>query len=167
MYFVSTRQVFQRGDATWDGYIEWIRLPHLSEIRTLDAKLNEYVDRCGDVYCDRADIKAALETLPAPRGPQEHYLLAAKVDSDEWAETFDGFDFLGCDLSDETGTSSVLNCGPWRGALQPLVARLNRYGLLSVRDALQVQKLLPREWGVEEPHADADVWALFGRSVDG
>jgi hypothetical protein len=166
-YFVSTRRVFQRGDAGWDGYVAWIELPHLFEIRTLDAKLNQYVDRSGDVYCDRADIESVLETLPRPSGRGEHYLLAAKVDSDEWAESFDSFEFLGCDLSDETSTSSVLNCGPWRGSLQPFVARLNRNGLLPVGDARQVQKILPGEWGVDEPHARADIWALFGRSVDG
>jgi hypothetical protein len=75
----------------------------------------------------------------------------------------DGFDFLGCDLSDETITSSVLTCGPWNGLLRPFVQRLNSYGLLSVSDALEVHTILPVEWGADEPHAAAHVWALFGR----
>ncbi len=167
MLFVSTRQVFQRGDAAWDAYLAWIALPHLRQVRTVDAALNKYVDDCGSIPCDPSEILGALATLPAPRGAREYTLLGTKVESASWTETFDGFDYLGCDLSDDTMTSSLLNCGPWTGLLQPFVDRLNSYGLLSVDDARQAQKLLPTAWGAENPHACADVWALFGRALPG
>ena len=167
MLFVSTRQVLQLGDAAWDAYIKWIALPHLRQVRTVDPGLNEYVDDCGSIYCDRSEIRGALGRLPEPRSAREYYLLGTKVESTSWTETFDGFDYFGCDLSDETMTSSLLNCGPWTGLLQPFVGRLNSYGLLSVDDARQAQKLLPTEWGANEPHAFADVWALFGRALPG
>jgi hypothetical protein len=163
MIFLSTRQRFRRGDPGWDGYIQWIGLPQLSEVRTIDAKVNEDVDQCGRVYCERGEIDAVLEMLPVPSVGRQYYLLAAKVESESWAETFDGFVFVGCDLSDETTTSSVLNCGPWTGPLLPFVPRLNRYGLLSLDDAREVRSLLPLAWGAEEPHASADIWATFAQ----
>jgi len=163
MLFVSTRQRFQHGDPHWESYISWIGLPQLREVRTVDAKLNEYVNDCGSRYCEQSEIESVLKMLPTPSSPREYYLLATKVDSESRLGTFDGFDFLGCDLSDETMTSSVLNCGPWTGLLQPFVRRLNQYGLLSsVEDARKVASVLPHEWGAD-PHASADVWAIFGK----
>jgi hypothetical protein len=160
--FVSTRKVFQRGDEAWDAYIQWIGLPRLQQVRTVDAALNERVDECGSVYCNELEIPAARAGLPEPRSSGEYYLLATKVTAASWNETFAGFDFFGCDLSDETMTSSLLNCGPWTGALRRLADRLNSYGLLSIDDALEAQKLLATAWGPEEPHALADVWAVYG-----
>ena len=96
--------------------------------------------------------------------PREYFLLGAKVDAPIPPESFEGFEYLGCDLADETMTSSLLNCGPWMGSLQPLTLRLNEVGLLSVDDALQAQRLLPAEWGADEPHASASVWAVFARA---
>jgi hypothetical protein len=164
MLFVSTRQRFRHGDPGWDGYVGRIELPHLLEVRTLDAGLNKYVDRCGCVFCDLPEIDSVLDMLPRPTGEREYYLLGSSLES-ESPESFHGFEFLGCDLSDETMTSSVLNCGPWKGRLAPFVKRLNSYGLLSPEDAREAKRLLPLEWGVEEPHAAADIWALYGRVV--
>jgi hypothetical protein len=151
MLWVSTRQRFQSGDPGWDGYITWIALPHLREIRTLDAALNKYVNACGSLYCERSEVDSVLEMLPKPASDQEYYLVS-------------GFEFLGCDLSDETMTSCVVNCGPWKGRLAPFVSRLNPVGLLSVSDARLVQNILPVEWGADEPHATAKIWALYGRA---
>ena len=39
--------------------------------------------------------------------------------------------FLGYDLSDETWTSSLLNCGRWEGELMKIAQRVNQYGLLN------------------------------------
>jgi hypothetical protein len=160
---VSTRRRFQCGDPEWDGYITWIALPHLREVRTLDAALNKYVDACGSLYCELPEVGSVLRMLPRPTNDREYYLLGTLLES-ESVDTIDGFDFLGCDLSDETMTSSVVNCGPWKGRLAPFVGRLNSVGLLSVSDARRVQGLLPVEWGADEPHAAAQIWALYGRA---
>jgi len=164
MLFVSTRRRFQHGDPAWDRYINWIELPLLREVRTLDASLNEYVNGCGSLYCEPSEVNSVLEMLPTPGSEREYYLLGRLLDS-ETAAPVDGFEFLGCDLSDETMTSSIVNCGPWKGRLAPFVSRLNSFGLLSTTHALEVQKLLPVEWGAEEPHAVTNIWALYGRSV--
>lgn len=163
MAFISTRQRFQQGDPEWDGYITWIGLPHLCEVRTLDAGLNKYVAERGDLHCDLSEVASAIETLPRPASEREYYLLGVLLQSDN-APSVEGFDFLGCDLSDETMTSSVVNCGPWTGRLEALVARLNAVGLLSVADARRAQEILPLEWGPDQPHAAAQIWALYGRS---
>lgn len=162
MLWVSTRQRFQHGDPEWDDYITWIELPQLREVRTLDAGLNKDVDKCGNLYCEPSEIGAALAMLPRPANDHEYYLLGRVPESDT-ADSIDGFEFLGCDLSDETMTSSVVNCGPWRGRLAPFVGRLNAVGLLTVSDARHVQDILPVEWGADEPHAAAQIWALYGR----
>ncbi|HVZ70744.1 MAG TPA: hypothetical protein VHJ20_00080 [Polyangia bacterium] len=161
MLWVSTRQRFQHGDPTWDGYITWIELPQLREVRTLDAGLNKYVDNCGSIYCKLSEIESVLEMLPRPANDHEYYLVGRLLES-EGADSIDGFDFLGCDLSDKTMTSSVVNCGPWKGRIAPFVSRLNSVGLLSVSDARRVQDILPVEWGTDEPHAAAQIWALYG-----
>jgi len=163
MLWVSTRHRFRYGDPEWDGYIAWIALPHLREIRTLDAALNKYVDECGSLYCEPSEVESVVEMLPTPTNDAEYYLLGRLLQS-EGAAAIDGFEFLGCDLSDETMTSSVVNCGPWKGRLAPFVSRLNSVGLLSVADARAVEDILPVEWGADEPHAAAQVWALYGRA---
>jgi hypothetical protein len=164
MLWVSTRRRFQRGDPEWDGYITWIELPQLREVRTLDAALNKYVDKCGSLYCEPSEIESVVEMLPRPANDHEYYLLGRLLEP-EGAVSIDGFEFLGCDLSDETMTSSVVNCGPWKGRLAPFVSRLNSVGLLSVSDARRAQDILPVEWGADEPHAAARIWALYGRAA--
>ncbi|HKO91164.1 MAG TPA: hypothetical protein VJU61_08430 [Polyangiaceae bacterium] len=125
--------------------------------------LNKYVDDCGDFYSDVSGVKSVLQMLPRPASEREYYLLGRLLESDS-ADPIDGFEFLGCDLSDQTMTSSVLNCGPWKGSLAPLVRCLNAVGLLSVSDARRAQEILPVEWGSEEPHATVQIWALYGRA---
>jgi hypothetical protein len=71
-----------------------------------------------------------------------------------------GYSLLGYDLSDWTHTSSLLNCGPWKGRLAPLAERLNEYGLLSHDDAITAKGLLLTEWP-DDPHGDVTVWALY------
>lgn len=163
MLWISTRQRFQHGDPEWDAYITWIELPHLREVRTLDAALNRYVAECGSIYCELSEVASVLEMLPRPDSDREYYLLG-RLQESESAASIDGFAFLGCDLSDETMTSSVLNCGPWTGRLEPFVGRLNSVGLLSVSDARRAREILPVEWGTDEPHALARIWALYGRA---
>lgn len=138
-------------------------MPHLREVRTLDAGLNRYVAECGSIYCELSEVESVLEMLPRPASEREYYLLG-RLQESESAGAIEGFDFLGCDLSDETMTSSVVNCGPWTGRLEPFVGRLNSVGLLSVSDARRVQEILPVEWGADEPHARARIWALYGRA---
>ena len=161
--FVSARHVFRRGDPGWEAYAEWIALPQLTEVRTLDASLNTYVRECGSLYCSLSHLEPAINLLPLPEGPREYLMLAVPLVSGALPTSLTGWRFLGCDLADETMTSSLLNCGPWRGQLARFTERLTPFGLLSVDDAQQAQRALVSEWGIEEPHASTTAWALFDR----
>lgn len=159
--WVSTRRSFRRGDAAWPGYVEFIGLPELTEVRSLDSTLNEYVQGCGACPLRTyEELATALESLPRPRGEREYHLLSVDAEREGPPPASARCTLLGHDLSDETHTSSVLNCGPWSGELAPFTKRLNGYGLLTLDDAVAVKSILPRVWP-GDPHADVTVWALY------
>ena len=161
--FVSVRRRFRRGDEGWNDYQEFIDLPHLSEVRTIDSALNRYAPHAGDIECTLETLAEALDDLPIPDPRDEYCLLAINLTTDSPAPVPDGWKLLGHDLSDETQTSSLLNCGPWEGQLEPFTQRLNDVGLLSRADAELARKLLPIEWGENMGHANVDIWALYER----
>lgn len=159
--FVTVRRRFRRGDEDWNHYQEFIELPHLSEVRSIDSWLNRYAPHSGDIECTPETLAEALDDLPAPDPGNEYCLLAINLTKDSPAPVPDGWKLLGHDLSDETHTSSLLNCEPWEGQLKPFTERLNDVGLLSREDAELAQKILPMEFGEWDHHAHADVWALY------
>jgi len=161
--FVSTRKRFRKGDRGWAEYIRSVELPFLSEVRTIDSALNRYADDAGDIECSPETLGRSVEALPVPKPEDEYYLLAINLNADFATNIPSGWKLLGYDLSDETETSSLLNCGPWEGLLKPFTERLNSVGLLSRNDAESAQRLLPREWGTGMDHAYAAVWALYER----
>jgi hypothetical protein len=161
--FVSTRKKFCKRDQGWAEYIRSVALPVLSEVRTIDSALNRYADGAGDIECSPETLGRSVEALPIPKPDDEYYLLAINRNADSEAYVPSGWKLLGHDLSDETETSSLLNCGPWEGLLKPFTERLNRVGLLSRDDAEAAQQLLPRQWGEGMDHAHVAVWALYER----
>jgi hypothetical protein len=161
--FVSTRKRFRKGDKGWAEYINFVGLPALSEIRTIDSALNCYADGAGDIECSPETLSRSAEALPIPKPKDEYYLLAINRNADFAAYIPRGWKLLGHDLSDETQTSSLLNCGPWEGLLRPFTERLNSVGLLCRDDAESAQRLLPQQWGEGMDHAQVAVWALYER----
>ncbi len=159
--WVSTRRTFREGDAGWPKYIEFVGLPALTEVRSLDSMLNEYVDDCGECSLQSFDeLESSLASLPRPSNDREYHLLFMDAEHEEPPPTSTQCTLLGFDLSDWTHTSSLLNCGPWIGELARFTSRLNRYGLLSYDDALSAKAILPLAWP-DHPHADVTVWALY------
>lgn len=161
--FVSVRRRFRRGDEGWDDYIDPIEPPPYAEVRTIDGALNRYAPHAGNEECTTETLAQALEELPIPNPKDEYYLLAVNLTTDPAERIPDGWKLLGHDLTDETHTSSLLNCGPWEGKLKPFMERLNDVGLLSRADAELARKLLPIEWGESMDHAHTDIWALYER----
>ena len=159
--FLSVRRRFRRGDEGWSEYIESVDLPHLSEVRTIDSALNRYAPGAGDIECTPETLTQSLDDLPIPSSKDEYSLLAINLATDSAASVPDAWKLLGHDLSDETQTSSLLNCGPWQGKLKPLTQRLNDVGLLSRADAELAAKLIPMEWGEKMDHAHVTIWALY------
>jgi len=158
--WVSTRETFRSSDPGWANYISFIGLPRLTEVRTIDPALNPYVDRCGSLEVAAIpEMREALAALPRPERGRAYYLLSLDPEL-EPPPSNAGFRLLGHDLSDETHTSSLLNCGPWTGRLAPFTERLNQFGLLTLGDAQLAKSVLPEEWP-GEPHAAVTVWALY------
>lgn len=91
---------------------------------------------------------------------KQYYLLLADALNEAIPQNHPRLKLLGYDLSDETRTSSLLNCGRWEGILAPIAQRVNKYGLLNLEDAKIAQSLLPDAW-CNEPHAFVTIWALF------
>jgi hypothetical protein len=159
--WVTTRSTFKEGDTGWTRYVSFIGLPHLKEVRTLDAMLNEYVQDCGSRELHSfGEVSAALRSMPRPSSDREYHLLFLDAETEALPPDASGCRFLGSDLSDSTHTSSLLNCGPWTGKLAQFTSRRNEYGLLTMPDAVLAKSLLPGEWP-GDPHAEVTVWALY------
>jgi hypothetical protein len=163
--FLSVRRKFRKGDKGWHECIEPLGLPHLAEVRTIDWLLSRCVPHSGDEQCTIETLAHALDELPTPDPNDEYCLLAVDLltESEAVARLPDGWKLLGYDLSDKTQVSSLHNCSPWRGKLEPLTHRLNDVGLLSLADAELGRKLLPLEWGENMDHAHVTIWALYTR----
>jgi len=162
---LSVRRKIRRGDKRWHEYIEAAHRPHLDEVRTIDFYMNPYAQRSGYIECTPETLDRALGERPFPAPNNEYYQLAIDLltESESVARLPNGWKLLGHDLSDETHTSSLHNCGRWEGRLEPLTRRLNDVGLLSLADAELARKLLPLEWGENMDHTDVTIWALYER----
>jgi hypothetical protein len=169
---VSTRTRFREGDEDWEEFVDFIGLPSLTEVRSVDAHLNDYFEACGEIVgtvdedgtCHEitpTTLHENIKCTPAPISDNEYIAMRNNLSGPYASFRPEGWRLLGYDLCDETHTSSLLNCGPWTGQLKPFTKRLNQYGLLSLEDAKAAQLLLPEEWGDCEPHAKVDVWALY------
>lgn len=159
--WLSTRRVRRRGDPEWDTYIEFVGLSHLREVRSIDSWCNPCVD--GNYPAFTLDeLWAHLESgMPrAPACKSEYYLMFADALGTKGSVEHPRLRLLGYDLSDETWTSSLLNCGRWQGVLEPIARRASENGLLGLEDAKLAKALLPEAWG-DDPHGLVTIWALF------
>lgn len=161
--WLSTRKILRANEDRWLDYINWIGLPPVQEIRSIDAWLNLYVGDSGYFECESwAEVDETLDCcLPQPLAGKEYYLLVVNALTEPLPTDNQRFKLLGYDLSDETHTSSLLNCGRWQHeTLAPIAQRVNACGLLSLEDAKLAQQLLPAAW-CQDPHSFVSVWALY------
>lgn len=160
--WLSTRKIFHAQDERWADYIQWIGLPPVQEIRSIDSWLNRYVADGGDIEFDSwEEFDEVLEDLPQPEAGKEYYQLVVNALTESLPMDAQRFHLLGHDLSDETYTSSLLNCGRWeQETLAPIAQRVNACGLLSLEDAKLAQQLLPTAWHYD-PHSFVSVWAMY------
>jgi len=158
--WLSTRFKFREGDERWSKYLAFVGLPELKEVRSLDASLSPCVDDAEYPVASLAELPTVLETVPPVANEGQYHLLVVDTEEEELPSGRADCRLLGYDLSDETHTSSLLNCGTWEGRLSPLASRHNGYGLLTYEDAVLVQTLLPTEWP-GDPHGEVTIWALY------
>lgn len=159
--YVSTREIFSQEHPAWIAYTTFRGAGDYVQVRTVDTMLNPLAKNASEMEASPQTLAACVEALPIPEGA-EYHLLAINLEEDGQFIPI-GWKLLGHDLTDETRTSSLLNCGPWEGQLKPFTKRQNQFGLLSLSDAQLAQELLPIEWGSNEPHAHVVVWALYER----
>ena len=146
-------------DPEWDDFVRFLGIPHLREVRSIDSWCNPCVEGNYPVY-SWDELWERLELLsPADPLLTYHLLFTDALAAGPRLE-HPQLKLLGYDLSDETWTSSLLNCGQWQGVLEPIARRRGENGLLGLEDAQLAQALLPEVWR-GDPHSHVTVWALF------
>ena len=161
MWWLSTRFIRRTGEPEWADYINFVGLPHLGEVRSIDSWCNPHVEGSGDYELQSLEqVEEVIDWLPRPIPGQQYYLLFTDALKEAIPQHHPRLKLLGYDLSDETWTSSLLNCGRWEGILAPIAQRVNQYGLLNLEDAKIAQSLLPDAW-CNDHHAFVTIWALF------
>lgn len=163
--FVSVRKIRRPNDPEWDEYIGFIGLNHLQQVRTVDGWCNPCVD--GNYFAN--SVEEALELIDDGivrelQSPVEYHLAFVDAQGPHAGIDHPRFRLLGHDLSDETWTSSLLNCGRWIGPLESIARRTKPNGLLDFEDALQAKALLPEAWN-GDPHAFVTIWACTKSSM--
>ncbi|MGK7883565.1 MAG: hypothetical protein AB4057_02940 [Crocosphaera sp.] len=173
--WLSVREIRKFGDPEWDDYINFIGLPNLREIRSIDSWCNPLIDdsfyaellsSCNNYSLDNLGLSSIKELelivnqLPKLTSSKYYYLLIADSSKQEIDKEIPYLKFLGYDLSDETWTSSLLNCGKWEGELMKIAQRVNQYGLLNWEDAILARSKLPQAWN-NDHHAFVTIWELY------
>jgi hypothetical protein len=170
---------FDPTSEAWPGYVQWIKLVHLTEVVGLDCALcptaavaesdldwqrSVYVEYVSGVFDDWG---YALGKVPQDSDLSRLQLIAVlrePAGAELQASAPDGFDHLGFDLIEEaTGISALTNCGDAFGlVLSP--SDLNAHGLVAnMERAYAIRDQLLQEYP-DEPHADCTVWAIWRRS---
>jgi len=159
MWWLSTRNILRPGNPEWDAYFANHPFRQVLELRTIDGWFNRAVDG-NYALATLDDLPDVLDMLPTPVLTEQYYCLFADALTTPMPADQTGLQLLGYDLSDETWTSSVTNCGIWVGQLETVARRVNQYGLLGFEDAQLAQALLPKAWP-GDPHGIVTVWVLF------
>ena len=162
-----------KAECSWDKYITWSRLTHVTELVSLDGLLNGPVfepdfDSGEDwkhIITEGRMITQffnSLDYVLEKTKELKHFNLLAviKEPGETKGELTQDFECIGYDLVEVGGNISALtNCGGFDESFLP--SELNTYGLLSEwNKAKSIQRNL-RINNPEEPHADCylfEVW---------
>jgi len=157
--WLSTRGIRRRGDPEWDPYIHTVGLMHLWEVRTIDSWCNPCLEGHYPVYT-LEELWERMKLLPEIKDDRSYHLVFMDASRPGGVPQHDRLKLLGYDLSDETWTSSLLNCGRWQGPLESIAKKTQSNGLLGLSDAKLAQTLLPQV-RPGDPHSNVTVWALL------
>ncbi|MBK8490221.1 MAG: hypothetical protein IPL49_04755 [Saprospirales bacterium] len=166
--------------ASWDSYITWSRLSHLTEVVSLDGMLNESLvhpdyDNADD--WDFIGVDGIYQTgffrtveyvLEKKELTDKFNLLAVVIDPTQDCKDIEleGFEFVGYELLDRYyDISALTNCGGFDEAFLP--NDLNTFGLIDdYEKAFDIQKRLHEKYpGVD--HADTNVIAVWRHGMIG
>lgn len=159
---------------SWERYLEWSGLTHLTELVSVDCTLNEIL-----VEPDRKNAEdwnyivtdqiyetgffTSLDYVLLKMYPKEKFnLLTVVIEPNQDCKNvkLDDFEFIGYDLLDkEYGNSALTNCGGFEETFLP--SELNKLGLIEdYEKAYDVKHRLLAN-NPEEHHADTNVIAIW------
>lgn len=183
--YYTARGTFDKdynGDVmSWEKYIQWSKLSHLTELVSVDGMLNECLvepNRDNEDTWDHMVIAENLyetgfyKTLDYVLQHMEKRarfnLLAVVIEPEQECKnvSLDNFDFVGYDLLDKDYSISALsNCGGFEETFSP--ADLNNFGLIDkYENAYDIKRRL-LENNPEEHHADTNVIAIWRHKTIG
>lgn len=171
---------YDKGGMTWDKYIEWSKLTHLTELLSLDAMLIETLVESdydnGDDWDyihtheqQQTGFFTTLDYVFKKLKPTDKFnLLTVVIEPDRDCKdlNIDGFEFVGYELLDQHFSISPLtNCGPLVKAFLP--SDLNDKGLIDdFNRAYNIKKGLLENYP-EIDHADTNVIAVWRHKTIG
>lgn len=171
---------YDKDGMTWDKYIEWSKLTHLTELLSLDAMLSETLV---DSDYDNADDWNFIQVFGRQQTgffttldyvfkrlklKDKFNLLTVVVEPGRDCKdlNIDGYEFVGYELLDQRFSISPLtNCGPLVKAFLP--SDLNDKGLIDdFNRAYNIKKRLLENYP-EIDHADTNVIAVWRHKTIG
>lgn len=184
-FLYTARGIFDKnygtGSMSWDNYIEWSKLTHLTELVSLDNSLNEVlveVDYDSQDYWDNSVVgEREMETncfktldyvLRNTKTKTRFNLLTVVIEPDEDCKKIqlNDYDFVGYELLDKDYfTSALTNCGGFNETFSG--NDLNKLGLIDeYRKVYDIKKRL-LENNPNEFHADTHVFAVWRHKTIG
>jgi len=173
-------KTYDEDGMSWEKYIEWSNLAHLTELVSLDGMLNENLvepdydsaDDWDNIYVFEQYQTGFFTTLDFVfkrlKAKDKFNLLTVVIEPDEECKriNIEGFEFVGYDLLDQDFSISALtNCGGFDETFLP--KDLNDKGLINdFTKAYDVKRRL-FENNPDEYHADTNVIAVWRHKTIG
>jgi hypothetical protein len=171
---------YDEDQSSWNKYIEFSKLTHLTELVSLDGMLNEILvepdyqneDDWNFIHCVDQTITGfftSLDYVLKRLKPKEKFnLLTVVLEPDQNCMNLqiDDFEFVGYDLLDKDfGNSALSNCGGYDETFLP--RDLNDKGLIDdFEKAYDIKKRF-LENNPDEFHADTNVIAVWRHKTIG
>ncbi len=171
---------YHRYGKGWDEYIEWIKLPHLKEVVSLDGMLNDPIFEPDYNDSDVWNFIHSIGLRQTGFYTSQDYVLQNCKNYDHvnlltvvispgqdcrYIEV-DDYEFMGYELLDDWfGTSVLTNCGGFNEPILP--TEINEYGL--VDDYVAAYAISKRLWenNPEHGHAKTNVIAVWRHKTIG
>ena len=167
-------RTYNEDGMSWDKYIEWSKLTHLTELVSLDGMLNEVLvepdyDNADDWDCihvvgqSQTGFFTTIDFVFKRLNKREKFnLLTVVLEPEKECSkiNINEYEFIGYDLLDQDfGISALTNCGGFDETFLP--ADLNDKGLVEgLEKAYDIKKRL-FENNPYEHHADTNVIAVW------
>lgn len=173
-------KAYDKDGRSWNKYIEWSKLTHLTEVVSLDKMLNENLfepdyDNPEDWNFIHTDgiyqtgfFTTAEYVLSKTKSTARFNFLKLVLRPDQECKNIkvDDYEFMGYELLDhEYGNSALTNCGGFDETISPM--DLNSFGLIDdYEKACDIRKRLLENYP-EEHHANTNIIAIWRHQTIG